>query len=264
MPRTKFYVSAQLYTLRDYLTVPKDMRTTMRKIRKIGYTSAQISAVGPIPPADLRLLMLDEGVEPVGAHIGLDAFEDIAAVAATCHAWGVKYVAIPWMPADAVQTAATWKQTGRRFSRYGKALAKHGITLQYHNHAFEFQKYGIKGGSGGRTGLEILYDNSDPEYLQAELDFGWIARGGQNPVTWAKKLTGRLDQVHVKDWGILNNEPVWRAVGEGGIDWPAVIKACKVSGTRYFLVEQDTCPITNNPFKSLQVSFENLKAFGLR
>jgi sugar phosphate isomerase/epimerase len=107
----------------------------------------------------------------------------------------------------------------------------------------------------------MLYQYTD--MLQAELDFGWVARGGNNPVAWALKMAGRLDQVHLKDWGIKENEPVWRAIGEGGLDWPAIFKACKKAGTRDYIVEQDSCPLTDDPFLSLAISRRNIRAFGL-
>ena len=69
-----------------------------------------------------------------------------------------------------------------------------------------------------------------------------------------------------KFWQNENHQAAWlreTGVGEGGIEWPAVIKACKASGTRHFIVEQDDCQITNDPFKSMRISFENLQALGL-
>ena len=109
--------------------------------------------------------------------------------------------------------------------------------------------------------MEMLYDGT--ELLKSELDLGWVARGGHDPVAWVKRLKGRVDQIHFKDWGVVNNEPVWRAVGEGGIDWPAVIKACNSAGTKYVIVEQDSCPITNDPFLSLAISRKNLLNMGM-
>lgn len=254
-------VAAQLFTLREHLKTPADMRRSFKRLRKIGYEAAQISGVGPIDPAELRTMMLDCGVKPIGAHVALAIFRaDIGKVIADCQAWGVQYVAIPSLPADAATTPAAWRKLAREFARYGKKLAEEGIKLQYHNHAFEFQKFGMKGGHGGQTGLEILFDASEPEYLQSELDLGWVMRGNQNPVAWARKLNGRLDQVHLKDWGIHQNEPVWRAIGEGSSRWAEIISACRHSGTAYFLVEQDACPVTNNPFASLRISYEYLKA----
>lgn len=262
--KKKYIVAAQLFTLRDYLKTPKEMKRTFTRLRKIGYEAAQISGVGEIAPSDLNEMMMTAGVKPIGAHVGLKAFEsDIDKVIADCKAWGIEYVAIPWLSADTITTAAGWKKMGRQFSAYGKELAAEGLVLQYHNHCFEFQKFGVMAGRGGTTGLELLYAAADPAYLQAELDLGWVTRGNQNPVAWIKAMSGRLDQVHLKDWGIRGNEPVWRAIGEGSANWGAIIRACKAAGTTHFIVEQDSCPITGNPFKSLAVSLENLKALKL-
>ena len=59
-------IAAQLYTLRDFLKTPADIADAMPRVRKAGYATAQISGVGPIDPAELRRIMLDAGVEPIG------------------------------------------------------------------------------------------------------------------------------------------------------------------------------------------------------
>ncbi|HAU38667.1 MAG TPA: sugar phosphate isomerase/epimerase [Phycisphaerales bacterium] len=258
-------IAIQLYTLRDFVQTPKDVVKTMKRLRKIGYTRAQISGVGPIDAAELRKMMLGEGVEPMGAHVGLDKFHnELKQVIADCHGWGIAYVAMPWMSPDAVKTAAGWRKMGRELAGYGKKLAAEGITLQYHNHMFEFEKFGVRNGKGGEIGLDILYRSADPKYLQAELDFGWVARAGYEPAAWAKKYKGRLDQVHLKDWSVVNNQPTWRAIGEGAIDWLPVLKACKAAGTKDYIIEQDSCTVSGDPFKSVQISYENLRKMGLK
>lgn len=258
----KYVVSAQLYTLREFLKTPADMAKTMARVKKIGYDAGQISGFGSIDPAELNKLMVDAGVQPIGAHVGLNEFRaDVSKVIADCKAWGIQYVAIPWLPRQDFKTLADWKKLFKEFEGYAKRCAKDGIVVQYHNHMFEFEKSGIKNGAGGKTILDMLYEGT--KLLQAELDLGWVVRGGHNPVNWAQKMKGRLDQVHLKDWGIRDDQPIWRAVGEGGIDWPAVIKACKAAGTKHFIVEQDSCPITSDPFLSLAISRKNLLAMGL-
>jgi sugar phosphate isomerase/epimerase len=257
-------IAAQLYTLRDFLKTPADIVQTMKRVKKIGYDTAQISGVGPIDPAELRTIMLDAGVTPIGAHMGVDQFRsNISGVISDCQKWGIEYVAIPWLDASKISTLEAWKGLAKEFNGFGKVLAKEGLVLQYHNHMFEFEKFGVKNGRGGKMFLELLFDNTSPKYLQAELDLGWVARGNQSPVAWVNRMKNRLDQVHLKDWGVQGNEPVWRAIGEGGICWPCVLKACKAAGTIHYIVEQDSCPITNDPFLSLAVSRKNLKAMGL-
>ena len=261
MPK-KPVIAAQLYTLRDFLKTPAEVAKTMAKVKKIGYDAAQISGVCPMDPAELRKLMLAAGVEPIGAHIGLNEFRTAEKkVIADCKAWGIKYVAIPWLPRENYKTLADWKVLFKEFDGYAARFAKEGLVVQYHNHMFEFEKFGIKKGAGGQTILDMMYANT--KFLQAELDFGWVVRGGHCPVAWAKKMKGRLDQVHFKDWGIINDQPAWREIGEGGIDWVSVYKACKASGTTDFIVEQDSCPVTNDPFLSLSISRKNIKAMGI-
>ena len=259
---SKPVIAAQLYTLRDFLKTPRDMARTLKRVKQIGYDAAQISGTGPIDPGELRTIMLDAGVEPIGTHVDLAVFRaDPARAVADCQAWGVRYAAIPWLPSQDYATPAAWSKLFREFERYARVMADAGITLQYHNHMFEFEKFGVRNGKGGTTILDNLYNHTT--LLQAELDLGWVVRGGHDPVVWIGKLAGRLDQVHLKDWGVIANEPVWRAVGEGGINWPVVFKACRKAGTCYYIVEQDTCPVTNDPFRSLAISRDNIRTLGL-
>lgn len=254
-------IAAQLYTLRRFLDDPKKLPGTFKKVKKAGYDAAQISGVCEIPAAELRAIMTDAGVKPIGAHVALGRFRGDAfkKTMEDCHGWGIDYVAIPWLVADDYKTLADWKKLFREMDSIARKAAKEGIHVQYHNHCFEFTKFGVRGGKGGETLLETLYKTAT--VLQSEIDFGWVARANQSPVAWAEKMKGRMDQVHFKDWGIINWEPVWRALGEGGIDWPAVAKACLKGGTHTFIVEQDECPLTNDPFKSLKVSREYLRGF---
>ncbi|MBE3070708.1 MAG: sugar phosphate isomerase/epimerase, partial [Planctomycetes bacterium] len=72
------------------------------------------------------------------------------------------------------------------------------------------------------------------------------------------------DQVHLKDWRLIGGEPAWTEVGEGNLNWPAILKACKAARVRHYIVEQDDCPVTKDPFRSIAVSLRNLRAMGLR
>ena len=255
-------VAAQLYSFREFMKVPADMAKTLKRIKKIGFDAAQVSGVGPIEPAELKKIFDDAGVAPIGAHVALAKFrESLAGVADYCHALGIEYVAIPWLDRKMCKNLAEWKKLFKEFDGYALKLAKEGIHVQYHNHMFEFEQYGVKNGKGGTPLLEMLY--SGTKYLQSELDFGWVARGGHSPAKWALRMAGRADQVHFKDWSIVDDQIVWRAIGEGGIDWPEVLKACKKAGTRYYIIEQDTCPVTNDPFKSFTISLAYMKSLGL-
>ena len=137
----------------------------------------------------------------------------------------------------------------------GEILSREKLILSYHNHGIELEKYGNK------LGLEILYDESDPRYLKAELDTYWAQYGGADPAQWCLKLKGRLPLLHCKDMGIKGNTPIMMEVGEGNLNWKAIFDACKKGGTEWYLVEQDVCQ--RDPFESLKISLENMKKMGL-
>ena len=50
-------------------------------------------------------------------------------------------------------------------------------------------------------------------------------------------------------------------VGEGNMNFPAILDACKEIGVEWYAVEQDICQ--RDPFESLAISLRNLQALGL-
>ena len=141
----KYRVAAQMFGFRDYTKTLQDAAKTMKRVKKIGYDYAQISGFGPMDMADLRRVCDDAGVTPIGAHISLPQFrENEKKVLEDCRKLGISYVAIPWLKASDQKTLADWKALFREFEGYAKRFAKEGVTVQYHNHAFEFQKFGVK------------------------------------------------------------------------------------------------------------------------
>ncbi|MCX6992602.1 MAG: sugar phosphate isomerase/epimerase [Kiritimatiellaeota bacterium] len=260
MPKiTNPRVSAQLYTLHEHLKTPADIAATLKRLHEIGYRYVQISAVGPIDPQELKRIMDAAGITPIGYHLAMkDLREDFNKTVAKLHTWGVEYAAVASLPPEDCVNEAGYVASAKEMNAFGKRLVTEGIRLQYHNHNFELMKF------GGRTGLEIIYAESDPRYLQAEIDTAWIARGAMNPVDWIMRVKGRMDQVHFKDTVVGSDRNfVFAEIGEGNLNWPAIIKACVGTGVRDYHIEQDACPATNDPFKSLAISLANLIKLGL-
>jgi sugar phosphate isomerase/epimerase len=47
-------------------------------------------------------------------------------------------------------------------------------------------------------------------------------------------------------------------IGNGNLNWPAIIQAAEKSGCEWFIVEQDICP--GDPFESIKISYDYIKA----
>ena len=61
---------------------------------------------------------------------------------------------------------------------------------------------------------------------------------------------------------VKEGQPIFAEVGEGNLNWPAILAACKEAGVIWYIVEQDICQ--RDPFESLGMSLRNLEAFGLK
>jgi len=253
-------LAAQLYTIRQFTQTRNSFAESMKKIREIGYRAVQVSGIGPIPHEDVRRITDDHGLTICITHIPFDQVRGSASeVVDQHHLWGCKHVAIGSMPAEYRTGEEGYRRFAKDASEVGKMLAREGLTFSYHNHSFEFMRF------GNRTGLEILFDESDPGYLQGELDTYWVQHGGGDPAAWVRRLKNRMPVVHLKDMAVIsegwNVQQIMAEVGEGNLNWPEILSACKEAGVQWYAVEQDECQ--RDPFESLQISYQNLKAMGL-
>jgi sugar phosphate isomerase/epimerase len=247
-------IAAQLYTVRDHCKTAADFTASIRKIRAIGYTAVQISGVGPIPPAEIRSICAGEGVTICATHEpGKTICETPQAVIDRLGALGCTYTAYPY-PHVPISTIDEVEALAAALDKSGAALRKAGQVLCYHNHQHEFTRI------GGRTVLETIYALTAPANLQGEPDTYWVQTGGGDPVSWCVDLCGRLPLLHLKDYAIrwIDGKPQVQMaeIGNGNLDWPAIIRAAEGSGCRWFIVEQDTCPA--DPFDSLRQSWQYL------
>jgi sugar phosphate isomerase/epimerase len=253
-------IAAQLYTLRDFTQTPADIATTMKKVREIGYEAVQLSALGPIDPKELKAICDGEGLTVCATHISYEKMRDeTQAVIDEHRLLGCEYPAIGGMPGE-YRSAEGFHRFAKDASEVARKLRAGGMTFGYHNHSFELEKFPSHVGAP-RCGLDILRTESDPEVFTLEIDTYWIQHGGGSPVAWIEKCRGRIPLVHFKDMGIVDGQQVMAEIGEGNLDWPAIIETCKQSGTKWYIVEQDVC--RRDPFESLKISLENLKAMGL-
>jgi sugar phosphate isomerase/epimerase len=254
---SKPVLAAQLYTVRDFTKTAEDLAVSLKKVKEIGYTAVQVSAIGPIPDAEVKKMVDDLGLKIIITHTAYPKlWNETDAVISQHKLWGCLNVAIGSMPGEYREAGeAGFRRFAAEATQVGEKLAKAGLTFSYHNHSFEFVKF------GKRTGLDLLFEESDPRYLQAEIDVYWVQHGGADPAAWVRKMGGRMPVVHLKDMVILEGKQTMAEIGEGNLNWPAILGACKETKVEWYAVEQDICQ--RNPFESLKISYDNLKAMGL-
>lgn len=203
-----------------------------------------------------------------GTAKGLDLEKDLDRIIDVNKKLGVTYVRDSLIPKTCIHNEDGYYKAAEDLNHYGKLLKEQGLKLYYHNHHFEFEKY------HGKTGFELLTENTDPEYVGFELDVHWISRAGQNPVDWINRLSNRVDLVHLKDYRIYfpDGEPSpdifhreqciqFAEIGEGNLDMKSIIEASLKAGAIYLPIEQDQT-YGRDPFDCVRTSVKNLKELG--
>jgi sugar phosphate isomerase/epimerase len=244
-------IAVQCYTLREHLRTAEDFAASMRRVRAVGYEAIQVSGVGPIPAREIRRMTDAEGLRICATHEpALDILERPEAVVDRLGALGCTLTAYP-MPHFALTTLTDVERLADGLNRSGAVLKAAGMTLTYHNHDLEFRRL------NGRTVLEILFERTDPAFVQAELDTYWLQAGGANPVVWCEKLAGRMPLIHLKDYAVrAERGPCMAALGEGNLDLAGIVRAAEVGGCRWFIVEQDQD--FDDAFAAIETSFQFL------
>ncbi|MEZ4709443.1 MAG: sugar phosphate isomerase/epimerase [Caldilineaceae bacterium] len=251
-------IAAQVYTIRDHIKTASDFAASMAKVRAIGYRGVQLDLEHhpDVPAADIRRACADAGLAICISHFGYELFEnELDAIIERQQIWGCGQTAIVAMPRRFHDEGADgYRRFAAEASAIGAKLAAAGITLSYHNHSFEFVRF------GGQTGLDMIFAESDPRVLQAEIDVYWVQHGGADPAAWIQRVAGRMPVVHYKDMAILpDGSQVFAEVGQGNLNWPRIVDATLETAVPWIVVERDRC--RRDPFESLAMSYRFLQQF---
>ncbi len=247
-------LAAQMYTLRDFTSTPEALDETLGRVAQIGYPAVQLSAIGAwdkglIDPAGIRAVLDKHGLRCCATHRPLKRLlENTAEEIAIHQTLGCDYVAVGSIAGDYGMEPDSYR---RFLADSAAAVAQFkgvGIRFGFHNHALEFRR-------GGRDHYDLLM--ADPD-LMLEIDVYWLAVAGLDPAALLRRAAGKIPAVHLKDLEVFGWEaPTYAPVGEGNLDWEAILEACRSGGTEWLIVEQDTC--RRDAFDCLQSSFDFLK-----
>jgi sugar phosphate isomerase/epimerase len=249
-------VGAQLYTVREFTKDLAGIAESLKKVADIGYKTIQISGFGPADPKEVAKLCEDNGLKVVSTHRSWPAFlEDLDNEIEIHKLWKCDHPAIGGLPGE-YHTPDGLKRFLDELAPIAEKLAAEGMDFSYHNHNHELVKY------DGKTWLAMLYEQAPPDMLKAEIDTFWIQAGGGDPAAWVRMCAGREPLLHLKDFAMApGRERRFAEIGEGNMNWAAILEAAQEGGVEWYLVEQDQC-YERDPFESLAISYRNLVAMG--
>ncbi len=250
-------VGAQLYTVREYCQTESDLATSLAKIAAIGYTTVQVSGIGPIAPARVRHICDRLNLQIVVTHTAQERIRDTTEQVIEEHRiYGARHIGIGSMPAQYQRTPAGIDQFLNDYRPAAEKIAAAGMQLHYHNHNFEFEIF------NRQTLMQRLIDGMPADRLGFILDTYWLQAGGADPALVIRQLAGRVPVIHLKDMAMRGHEQIMTPVISGNMNFNTILDACAEAGTQWLMIEQDTCD--GDPFDCLAESYQNLAKLGYR
>ncbi len=243
-------IALQLYSLRAETRI--DFIGTLRQIAAMGYGAVELRGTGDFTPTELKAILDDCGLQVAGSHVSLARLEQhLEQVIDETLTLNCGYIVCSKLPLGQGRYHADgWYAAARRFNAIGEICTQRGVQFCYHNHAFEFRRF------AGKTALDILLEQTDPNLVKLELDIYWACYAGHDPATLIRRLTRRVPLLHLKDM----RGRFWRTfteLGRGTIDIPAILSAAHDAGSVWCIVEQDR--FVRPPLESMRLSLEYLR-----
>ncbi len=241
-PSFKGPVGLQLYSLRAQFAT--NVPGTLDEVKSFGIKYAELAGTYGMSSEKFIEELNARGIKAVSGHFPYERYRDDAeGVAREAKAMGLEYAGCAWIPHKGDFDEKTCREAISVFNKAGETLAKHGLKFFYHVHGFEFQPF------GNGTLQDLLFQETNPKFVNYEMDIFWIVFPGQDPVKLLEKYPKRWQLAHLKDMrkgtptGSLSGGTDVKndaALGTGQIDMPAVLKAAKKAGVKWYFIEDES------------------------
>jgi sugar phosphate isomerase/epimerase len=234
-------IGLQLYSLREQFK--RSVPDTLDQVRGFGIEYVELAGTHDLAPEKYKEQLDARGLKPISGHFPYERYrDDVKSIARDAKTLGLQYVGCAWIPHEGPFEEKKCREAIAVFNRAGEALAKEGLKFFYHTHGYEFQPH------GDGTLFDELVAGTKPEFVRFQMDVFWIVHPGQDPVRLLEKHGRRFELMHVKDMkkgvkgDLTGHSDVTNdvALGTGVMDWPAVLKAAKKAGVKWYFIEDES------------------------
>ncbi len=274
-----FKVGLQLFSISGDMQA--DMDKALYEVKNAGYDCVEFAGYFGKSAKEVKALLDKYELECPSVHQNIDLFlEQGQSAVDFIKTLGVKYCGVPHYAKDKLAGTSLWSETVKRFTDIGRLMRENGIQLIYHNHDFEFEKYGDK------YLHDYIFEEVPDDLIIPELDVAWVTYGGEDPVKYIVKYSGKVPVLHLKDFSAkffkggpvyslidkdgnemksdknADNEFKFEALGNGVVKLPEIVDVASKCGTEYLIVERDISH-DMTPLESARVSREYLRSLGI-
>jgi sugar phosphate isomerase/epimerase len=254
--QAKYKMGLQLFTIRQDMA--KAPAATLRDARAMGYEDVETygfdSSKGTYygyKASEFKNILDDLEITASSGHYDfspylaktddeLKRFTDLCIKGAK--AVGMKYITWPWLSPEQ-RTLEHFSLLSKKLNLIGQQVTAAKLGFAYHNHDFEFKD------QDGKTGYDIILAETDPALVKLQMDLYWVMHSSKlSPKEWIRQQPGRYVMWHIKDMDKVTRD--YTELGNGSIDYPAILPDPKQSGLEFYYIEQGG-NFAHSPMKSI-------------
>lgn len=266
----------QLFTV--MLDLERDFEGTLAAVAALGYREVETIGAFGRDPAEVRRSLERHGLKTPSQHLVPGtlydvfrkftarqlSFDEVKALwleqmsldrvrptieeaAQRAHALGQQHVVWQIIWKEQMADRAALDAFCAAMNEAGRLCAQEGLTFNFHNHSDEFAPV------DGVVPYDYILANTDPKTVKLEMDSYWVANGGQDPVAYLKKHGSRYVQCHLKDRAPNGD---FTTVGQGTVDFGALLAAARKAGVKHFYVEYDR---SDDPMRAVREAAQYLR-----
>lgn len=257
-------VGVQLYSFREQFKT--DTRGTFQRVKDLGIKDVECAGFYDLTPQDFKKNLDEFGLKAIGCGVEFAELEDetkLAKSIETAKLLGVKFVVCFWIPhVEGGFTLEEAQKAIKVFNKAGKKLAENKLGLLYHPHGYEFRPY------KDRYLMDLILTETNPLYVNYEMDINWVFHAGHNPVTWLKRYPTRWKAMHIKDrkhstpcnqFGRMDVE-LNVAIGQGEVNTDDIMKTARALGIKHYFIEDES----SRSFEQTPKSIDYLRQFFIK
>ncbi len=240
-------IGVQLYNFREAMKT--DFKGTLKEVAKMGFDGVEFAGnYGGVAPDELAAYLKELKLECAGTMFGeADLLSGANHVYDYARALKSPAVTISMM----LDFVKEYANVLARIRALGEAAKKNGCIFSYHNHWAEWAMM------DGRTVMERLLDETDPQAVFFEPDVCWINRGGADAPAVIRKYAARIRQIHFKDIKVADDIKTTTPLGTGIIKIADCMAAAKEIDAQWCICEQDN---SADPFKDAAISLKTIRS----
>lgn len=237
-------IGLQLYSVGSDMA--QNVSETLKRVAELGYSQVEFAGYFGVDAKEMKKLLDANGLRAVSSHANV--LGDLDGEIKYMQALGAEDLVCAGI--GGFDSRDNVLKIAEQFNEIGKKCRANGMHFSYHNHAHEFVR-----DEDGNWLLDVLYENTDPELVNVQLDVCWALVGGADPVEYLRKYKDRVRLVHMKEVKTVSPYD-GTAIGQGIVDFKGIYDL--LGDGVYYIVEQEGLRDMET-WEGLRLSAEYLK-----